>query len=104
MIRILPGMGTLFLRKITSSGTTVMVFRSMKGQGWQGGVIIREVDDDRSTCSAKLATLLVPTGLALSPTLAMLVKLGADSTAAGMVFLVLVVWSATQAGIWLRFT
>jgi two-component system sensor histidine kinase KdpD len=30
-----------------------------------------------------------------------LVYLGADSTAAGMVFLVLVVWSATQAGIWL---
>jgi two-component system sensor histidine kinase KdpD len=32
---------------------------------------------------------------------AALVYLGADSTAAGMVFLVLVVWSATQAGIWL---
>jgi two-component system, OmpR family, sensor histidine kinase KdpD len=30
-----------------------------------------------------------------------LVWLGADSTAAGMVYLVLVVWSATQAGIWL---
>jgi two-component system sensor histidine kinase KdpD len=30
-----------------------------------------------------------------------LVYLGANSTAAGMVFLVLVVWSATQAGIWL---
>jgi two-component system sensor histidine kinase KdpD len=34
-------------------------------------------------------------------TTATLVWLGADSTAAGMVFLVLVVWSATQAGIWL---
>ena len=32
---------------------------------------------------------------------ALLVWLGANSTAAGMVFLVLVVWSATQAGIWL---
>ncbi|HEY1159557.1 MAG TPA: ATP-binding protein [Terracidiphilus sp.] len=31
----------------------------------------------------------------------LLVWLGADSTAAGMVFVVLVVWSATQAGIWL---
>ncbi len=34
-------------------------------------------------------------------TTAALVWLGADSTAAGMVFLALVVWSATQAGIWL---
>jgi two-component system sensor histidine kinase KdpD len=32
---------------------------------------------------------------------AVLVSLGADSTAAGMVFLVLVVWSSTQAGQWL---
>jgi two-component system, OmpR family, sensor histidine kinase KdpD len=31
----------------------------------------------------------------------LLVWLGADSTAAGMVFVVVVVWSATQAGIWL---
>jgi len=30
-----------------------------------------------------------------------LVRLGANPTAAGMVYLVLVVWSATQAGIWL---
>jgi two-component system sensor histidine kinase KdpD len=34
-------------------------------------------------------------------TTAALVWSGADSTAAGMVFLVLVVWSSTQAGIWL---
>ena len=34
-------------------------------------------------------------------TTALLVWLGANSTAAGMVFLVLVVWSSTQAGIWL---
>jgi two-component system sensor histidine kinase KdpD len=32
---------------------------------------------------------------------ALLLALGADSTAAGMVFLVLVVWSSTQAGQWL---
>jgi two-component system sensor histidine kinase KdpD len=31
----------------------------------------------------------------------LLVRLGANPTAAGMVYLVLVVWSATQAGIWL---
>jgi two-component system sensor histidine kinase KdpD len=31
----------------------------------------------------------------------LLVSLGANSTAAGMVFLVLVVWSSTQAGFWL---
>ena len=34
-------------------------------------------------------------------TTGLLVWLGANSTTAGMVFLVLVVWSATQAGIWL---
>jgi two-component system sensor histidine kinase KdpD len=55
---------------------------------------------DARTYSAKGARLLVATGLALLTTL-VLVKLGANSTAAGMVFLVLVVWSATQAGIWL---
>jgi two-component system sensor histidine kinase KdpD len=43
---------------------------------------------------------LVATGMALVTTL-VLVRLGASSTTAGMVFLVLVVWSATQAGIWL---
>ena len=32
---------------------------------------------------------------------ALLVWLGANSTTAGMVFLVLVVWAATQAGLWL---
>jgi two-component system, OmpR family, sensor histidine kinase KdpD len=42
-----------------------------------------------------LATLLA----ALTTTA--LVWVGANSTAAGMVFLVLVVWSATQAGLWL---
>jgi two-component system sensor histidine kinase KdpD len=53
---------------------------------------------DIRTYSARGARLLAATGLALLTTL-LLVKVGADSTAAGMVFLVLVVWSATQAGI-----
>jgi two-component system sensor histidine kinase KdpD len=55
---------------------------------------------DVKAYSAKGARMLAATGLALLTTLG-LVKLGANSTAAGMVFLVLVVWSATQAGIWL---
>ena len=42
----------------------------------------------------------VGTMMAALTTLA-LAGLGANSTAAGMVFLVLVVWSSTQAGIWL---
>jgi two-component system, OmpR family, sensor histidine kinase KdpD len=50
--------------------------------------------------SQKALRWLVATLLAALLTVA-LVYLGADSTAAGMVFLVLVVWSATQAGIWL---
>jgi two-component system, OmpR family, sensor histidine kinase KdpD len=53
---------------------------------------------DARTYSAKGVRLLAATGVALLTTL-VLVKLGANSTAAGMVFLVLVVWSATQAGI-----
>jgi two-component system sensor histidine kinase KdpD len=43
---------------------------------------------------------LAATALAVATTF-VLVKLGANPTAAGMVYLVLVVWSATQAGIWL---
>jgi two-component system, OmpR family, sensor histidine kinase KdpD len=43
---------------------------------------------------------IVATLMAAGTTL-MLVLLGADSTAAGMVFVVLVVWSSTQAGVWL---
>ncbi len=42
----------------------------------------------------------VATLLAVGST-AVLAWLGADSTAAGLAFLVLVVWSATQAGVWL---
>jgi len=51
--------------------------------------------DSRGTVHWLVATLL-----ALGTTFA-LVRLGADPTAAGMVYLVLVVWSATQAGVWL---
>jgi len=43
---------------------------------------------------------LAATGTAIAATFT-LVKLGASSTEAGLVFLVLVVWAATQAGIWL---
>lgn len=43
---------------------------------------------------------LVGTMMATATT-AVLVWLGANSTAAGMAFLVLVVWSSTQAGLWL---
>ena len=50
--------------------------------------------------SEKALRWLVATLLATLTTV-VLVYLGANSTAAGMVFLVLVVWSATQAGIWL---
>ena len=50
--------------------------------------------------SQNILRWLVATLLAALMTIA-LVYLGANSTAAGMVFLVLVVWSATQAGIWL---
>jgi two-component system sensor histidine kinase KdpD len=51
--------------------------------------------DSRGTVHWLVATLL-----AVCTTFA-LVRLGADPTAAGMVYLVLVVWSATQAGVWL---
>jgi two-component system sensor histidine kinase KdpD len=50
--------------------------------------------------SEKTLRWLVATLLATLTTV-VLVFLGANSTAAGMVFLVIVVWSATQAGIWL---
>jgi two-component system sensor histidine kinase KdpD len=50
--------------------------------------------------SEKALRWLVATLLAALMTV-VLVSLGASSTAAGMAFLVLVVWSATQAGIWL---
>jgi hypothetical protein len=53
---------------------------------------------DIRTHTTRAARLLAATGVALLTTL-VLVKVGANSTAAGMVFLVLVVWSATQAWI-----
>jgi two-component system sensor histidine kinase KdpD len=55
---------------------------------------------DVRSYSRRTARWFVATAAALLVTL-VLVKLGANSTAAGMVFLVLVVWSATQAGVWL---
>jgi len=50
--------------------------------------------------SRRALRCLAATGLAVATTL-VLVRLGANPTAAGMVYLVLVVWSATQAGRWL---
>jgi two-component system, OmpR family, sensor histidine kinase KdpD len=55
---------------------------------------------DTREYSEKVLRWLAATLMAMLTT-ALLVWLGANSTAAGMVFLVLVVWSATQAGIWL---
>jgi two-component system sensor histidine kinase KdpD len=60
-----------------------------------GGRITKMVSDSKG-----IVHWLVGTTMAALTTLA-LVGLGANSTTAGMVFLVLVVWSATQAGIWL---
>jgi two-component system sensor histidine kinase KdpD len=53
------------------------------------------VSDSRGAVHWLVGTLMA------AVTTAALVWTGADSTAAGMVFLVLVVWSSTQAGIWL---
>jgi two-component system sensor histidine kinase KdpD len=52
------------------------------------------------TYAKKVARWLVATMVAVAIT-SLLVWLGANSTTAGMVFLVLVVWFAAQAGIWL---
>jgi two-component system sensor histidine kinase KdpD len=60
---------------------------------------VRKIMDARSYLRRALRWF-VATLMAMLTTLA-LVWMGANSTAAGMVFLVLVVWSATQAGIWL---
>ncbi len=57
--------------------------------------IMEGLSDSRGIFHWLMGTLIVSAATAL------LVWLGADSTAAGMVFLVLVVWSATQAGQWL---
>jgi two-component system sensor histidine kinase KdpD len=55
---------------------------------------------DGLTESRGMVHWIVATLMAVATTVA-LTGLGANSTAAGMVFVVLVVWSATQAGIWL---
>jgi two-component system sensor histidine kinase KdpD len=57
--------------------------------------IMHGLSDSRGVVHWFVATLF-----AVSTTF-VLVRLGANPTAAGMVYLVLVVWSATQAGIWL---
>ncbi|MGO9340247.1 MAG: ATP-binding protein [Terracidiphilus sp.] len=57
--------------------------------------IMQGLSDSRGVVHWIVATLF-----AVATTF-LLVRLGANPTAAGMVYLVLVVWSATQAGIWL---
>jgi two-component system sensor histidine kinase KdpD len=57
--------------------------------------IMEGLSDSRGPIHWIVATLLA------AATTLLLVWVGADSSAAGMVFLALVVWSATQAGIWL---
>jgi two-component system sensor histidine kinase KdpD len=57
--------------------------------------ITEGLTDSRGMIHWFVATLLVMATTVVSA------WVGADSTAAGMVFLVLVVWSSTQAGIWL---
>jgi hypothetical protein len=84
MTRILPGIGFFFLRKITSSGSPGMM---------HGERIMSMVSDSRGVVHWFVGALM-----AMATTL-LLVWLGANSTAAGMVFLVLVVWSSTQAGL-----
>src|ERR1039458_10488927 len=60
-----------------------------------GGRITNMVSDSRGVVHWFVGALMTVL------TTIVLVWMGANSTAAGMVFLVLVVWSATQAGIWL---
>ena len=57
--------------------------------------IMDGLSDSRGTIHWFVATLLA------IATTSLLVLLGADSTAAGMVFVAVVVWSSTQAGLWL---
>jgi len=82
--RILPGMSFFFHRKITPSGapSIISVMNIMEGLSDSRGIV----------------HWIVATALTALATLA-LVGLGANSTTAGMVFLALVVWAATQAGL-----
>jgi two-component system sensor histidine kinase KdpD len=84
MTRILPGIKFFFHRKITSpaSPAIIPVMKIMDGLSDSQGLI--------HWVAASLMAML---------TTMVLAWLGANSTTAGMVFLVLVVWSATQAGI-----
>jgi two-component system sensor histidine kinase KdpD len=86
MTRILPGMSFFFPEKITPFAGTGIIF-VMK--------IMDGLSDSRGMLHWFMGTLIVAAATML------LVWLDADSTAAGMVFLVLVVWSATQTGQWL---
>ena len=60
-----------------------------------GGRKLSMVSDSRGAVHWLVGTTMA------AATTAVLVWLGANSTAAGMAFLVLVVWSSTQAGLWL---
>jgi two-component system sensor histidine kinase KdpD len=79
-------MSFFFQQEITSSGL---------GGIMHGGGIASMVSDSRGAVHWFVGTTMA------ALTTAVLVWLGANSTAAGMAFLVLVVWSSTQAGLWL---
>jgi two-component system sensor histidine kinase KdpD len=79
-------MSIFFQQEITSSGS---------GGIMHGGRIASMVSDSRGAIHWFVGTTMA------AVTTAALVWLGANSTAAGMAFLVLVVWSSTQAGLWL---
>jgi two-component system sensor histidine kinase KdpD len=57
--------------------------------------IMEGLSDSRGVVHWFVATMMA------AVTTFVLVKLGANPTAAGMVYLVLVVWASTQAGLWL---
>jgi two-component system, OmpR family, sensor histidine kinase KdpD len=84
MIRILSGIGVLLHGKLTSSD--------------RPGILSMELTMDLRKYTGMAIRWLIAT-LASVIVTALLAWLGATSTAAGMVYLVLVVWSATQAGI-----
>jgi two-component system sensor histidine kinase KdpD len=86
MTRILPGISFFFPHEITSPGPTGIIF-VMK--------ILDGLSDSRGMLHWFVGTLIVALATVL------LASLDANSTTAGMVFLVLVAWSSTQAGQWL---
>src|ERR1017187_2174935 len=84
MTRILPGIFSSFQKRLHHPGWPSMIF---------GMKVMDGLSDSRGILHWFVGTLL-----AASATLLM-VWLGANSTTAGMVFLVLVVWVSAQAGI-----